>query len=514
MSKIDVHICCTSDVHGRMIPPDNKLNQYNSLSKVSSYLKEVRDKYSYSILIDNGDSIQGTPMVYYFSKFMSSREVHPYLLALDDLGYDVMVIGNHEFNYGVENLIKIMNTSPIPWLSANVVNRDTGEYFAIPYMIKEFNSLKVGIVGLTTRVPMWADPNKLSNYEISNELQEAKKCIRFLRPKVHIIIVSYHGGLTDEKNIIDPIENQGQKLIEEIDGIDVMITGHQHQQFIKKINKTLVIQPGAHAHTVGEIVLNIDKNPEQDWRINKFSARLVSMSDYHSDERFIERYLPYQHKADRWLNEKLCQSDDPLIIKDVFKDICTQENEWIEWLHLVQMNVSQVDISATTFSNPDFKGVNNYFLTRKDILDFFPYPDQLCIVSMTGEQIIDSLEISASFFSTYPESATINKDWLYPHALIYQYVMWEGLDYVIDVKQPIGHRVLQCTYHGQSLHLERSYKVVMPYFIARVASKFKFLHDSPILYVFKKEIPDLLMEDLMKRKRWDVFVNNNWKILL
>ncbi|HAQ07165.1 MAG TPA: bifunctional metallophosphatase/5'-nucleotidase, partial [Bacillus bacterium] len=155
----------TSDMHGNIFPINYGNNEETSsgFAKISSLLKRELCLSSFTLVIDNGDVLQGTPLTYHYARYLNEKE-NPLISCLNHLEYDAAVIGNHEFNYGKGLLEKAISQSNFPWLSANILDSKSKQpAFGRPYIIKEFNNgLRVAVLGVTTHyIPNWENPTHI-----------------------------------------------------------------------------------------------------------------------------------------------------------------------------------------------------------------------------------------------------------------------------------------------------------------------------------------------------------------
>ncbi len=289
MEKIDLIILETSDVHGNIFPINYGNNQYSDvgLSKVASIIKKERANNPHVLLVENGDLIQGTPLTYHYARINSNRP-NPMIVLANELNYDAAVFGNHEFNYGKGVLAAAVKEANYPWLSANIVSIETGEpYFGKPYIVKEVEGVKVAILGITTQyIPNWEQPQHIEGMRFEDAVLTAKKWVKIVKSeeKVDIVVVSYHGGFERDLETGEPTEtltgeNQGYQLCMEVDGIDVLLTGHQHRQIAgNMINGVIVVQPGNMGIAVGKVTLQLEK-VEKGWKCVQKSSELLSVKN-------------------------------------------------------------------------------------------------------------------------------------------------------------------------------------------------------------------------------------------
>ena len=270
MKKIT--ILQTSDIHGSVYPINYGNNEKANvgLGKIASIIQQERLLDDQLMLIDNGDLIQGTPLTYYSVQYLQ-HEQNPMVRILNYLSYDAAVIGNHEFNYGMSVLNQAVHESNFPWLSANIVDAKSKEpYFGLPYMIKEIDSVKIAILGVTTHyIPNWENEQNIAGLAFQDALQETKKWVAYIKEQENpdVLIVSYHGGFERDMETGEPTENltgenQGYAICQEVEGIDVLLTGHQHRSLTGNINGVEIVQPSNNGQMIGKIVLTLNEENE------------------------------------------------------------------------------------------------------------------------------------------------------------------------------------------------------------------------------------------------------------
>src|ERR1700674_5599099 len=189
--RAHVVILGTTDMHGRIFPIDYYTNKYDNvgIAKVATLVKEARKNDPDLLLVDSGDTIQGTPLEYFHNK-RNNTPPDPMMLAMNTLHYDSMAVGNHEYNFGLKVLEKARSEAKFPWLSANSYNKGTQTTHYTPYIVKEANGVRVGILGLTTPgIPNWENTPNYAGLEFHEPLLEAKKWVPILRGKERADVV-------------------------------------------------------------------------------------------------------------------------------------------------------------------------------------------------------------------------------------------------------------------------------------------------------------------------------------
>src|SRR6266403_87253 len=193
-ARAHVVILGTTDMHGRVFPIDYYTNKYDNvgIAKVATLVKEARKNDPDLLLVDSGDTIQGTPLEYFHNK-KNNTPPDPMMLAMNALHYDSMTVGNHEYNFGLKVLEKARSEAKFPWLSANTYNTGTAATHYQPYIVKEIGGVRVGVLGLTTPgIPNWENVPNYAGLEFHETVSEARKWVAVLRnsEKVDLVVIA------------------------------------------------------------------------------------------------------------------------------------------------------------------------------------------------------------------------------------------------------------------------------------------------------------------------------------
>lgn len=521
--KIDLTILATSDLHGNVLPHNYGNNRMNEigLAKVGTLIQKEQNHNEHTILIDNGDLIQGTPLVYYHANF-ENHSPNPMINLLNLLKYDVGVFGNHEFNFGKDYLKKAIDESKFPWLSANILNESTGKPFGgKPYLIKEIGpGIKVGILGLTTHyIPKWEKPEHISDLTFTEAINTAKKWVNVLRTveKVDLLIVAYHGGFERELSSGEPTEqltgeNQAYRICTEIEGVDVLITGHQHRSIAGSLlNGVAIVQPGSQGSALGKVQITL-KHTETDWKVINKSSALLSVNSVEPDSNIMSVIAPLERKTQQWLNKPVGKIKGEMRVKDPM-DIRIQDNPLIEFFNKVQMDATNADISCTSLFNNESPGLPE-LVTMRDIVANYIYPNTLKVIRLSGQDIKDALEKSASYFDQFDgDSIKVNPEFVTPKPKHYDYDMWEGIEYIINVSRPIGKRITKLNYKDLPIDLNEKYNVVMNNYRASGGGDFTMFRNKPVILEVQVDVSELIAEYIKENGIVESIINNNWKVI-
>ncbi|MED4463577.1 bifunctional metallophosphatase/5'-nucleotidase [Metabacillus fastidiosus] len=520
MNTIKLSILQTSDIHGHILPKNYRSQEelHLGLGKLSSIIKKEREMNEHVLLIDNGDLIQGTPLTYHFSK-KSNEKINPMIKVLNELKYDAAVIGNHEFNYGRHVLNEAVLQSTFPWLSANIISCESNEpLLGKPYMVKSFEGVKIAVLGVTTHyIPNWEDPLNIKGLRFEDALETTKQWVDFIKEKEKpdVMIVSYHGGFERDIETGEPTEqltgeNQAYEICYKVPGIDVLLTGHQHRKISGQLNGVTIVQPSFNGQVIAKI--DIILNKENGIKISTKSASLLTMENVKTDQSIVELIRQYEEETIEWLNMPIGEVDGNMEIEDVF-ELRLKEHPLIEFINKVQMDIAGVSISNTALFHNESPGLPKY-ITMRDIVANYIYPNTLKVICVTGLDIKLALERSATYFDLDEHGAiVVNPRFSIPKPQHYNYDMWEGIEYILDISKPFGERVTKLMYNGKSLGLQLEYDVVMNNYRAGGGGDYDMYKGKQVVKEIQIDMTELLANYINEHKTIKAEVNHNWKVI-
>ncbi|MGX6961719.1 bifunctional metallophosphatase/5'-nucleotidase [Vagococcus xieshaowenii] len=508
----------TSDLHGYIYPTDysNKKDLPLGAAKAFAKLKEQREQADGPvIMIENGDFIQGSPLSYYLAKEHNTSQELSNLINLMD--YDVQIIGNHEFNYGMDYLNEFINHCHAPILAANILNEKGQPYFGKAYEIIEKQGIEIAILGLTTQyVPHWENPETLKGLTFESVVETAKKYIPILKQQADIIVVSYHGGFEKDLatgNATEALtgENEGYQLLQEVDGIDALFTGHQHRIIATKVNGIPVVQPGYRGSHIGEIQLTVEKT-NNTVTITESSARIHSLDKVEADSQIISAIEPAESALEDWLDQQLGTVEGDMRIIDPMQ-ARLKEHPYIEFIHHVQQFASGVKISGTALFNNEGKGFDQS-ITMRDIITNYIYPNTLAVIKITGKELRAALEQTANYLAVQDGEIIFNPDYIHPKPQYYNYDMYEGIDYTIDMKQPSGQRITELLFENQPITDDQELEVVTNHYRAIGGGNYHMFHVDKIIKEIQVDMTELIADYLKKHPVIKAEVDHNFRVVL
>lgn len=496
---MNVTILSTSDVHGYFMADDFRrplLNEGLGLTRAATAMKMLRAKTTQDtalVTIENGDFIQGSPLTDFIQKDRPEA-ASLYHQLTQQLKYDIRVLGNHEFNYGRIYLEEQLAQDPL-LVNANILDTGTGQPFiGKPYRIIERQGLKIGVIGVTTSyIPHWEQPNHIVGLTFADPVEITQRYIKEIRSQVDVLVVAYHGGFARDLKTgvaIEPLtgENQGYELLQ-LDGIDALVTGHQHRQIAQVVNHIPTTQPGYRADHLGVIELKLD----QDHQVTGQSARLLTTKEFKKNYFVDQLVKPTQAAANQWLDQVVGRVGDNMGIDQPFL-ARVKGHPFLSLVNQAQMAAGHTKIAATALFNDEVRGLHDQ-VTRRDIMTNYIYPNTLVVEKLTGQDIKDALEINAEYFQVDGDGElVVNPHYLEPKLQHYNYDVWTGIDYTFDYRQPVGQRVVNLTFQGQPLDLEQHYEVAMNNYRANGAGGFPMYRLDKVVREIQRETPSLISD--------------------
>lgn len=480
----------TSDVHGYLFPTDYIKENSQPLGLMNVAANYQKDNNT--IIIDGGDMYQGSPLVQYLQK---NNDIDAVTIAMNMAGYDYVTLGNHDFNFGYDELKKHLENLNATVIAENVVDNDGKTIY--PAQIKVLgNGTKVGIIGLVTDyINVWEDPAHLKDIKIESPLIKAAVTIAKLRETVDIVIGVYHGGyernLKTGKVISHSTENIAWQLTDELD-IDVLLTGHQHGDVQPQlVNNVLTLQMPNQAQSYAEINgVEVDGQ----WQITAKTNSAGSTSRVDIKDKL----QPLQTKVEAWLDQPIAKLDQAIESKSSLY-LAQHGNEILQWIAHVQLLTSQADITLVSLNNNPSNLPQNVTLRR--ILQNYPFDNTLVTKRVTGKDLKLSLEHTAEYFTIQEGQLAVNPDWLAPKVEHYNYDLAFGIDYEFEISRPVGQRVTRLRYQGEHIKDHDVFTIAMNNYRAVGGGNYTEYGQSEALIVGDQSVQDMLMTYFKNNKQ-------------
>lgn len=505
-------IIATSDTHGNVWGwsyEDGKESTSGSLAQVSSYVKSLRDAGENVILVDNGDTIQGTIM----SDDLANKnpdDPHPVIAAMNYMGYDAMGLGNHEFNWGITSMKKIMDQAEFPVLCSNI--RDgKGELVAKDgaWTMVEKAGIKVAIIAADTpHIQKWdGGKDGIDELQIVSLAEGVEAAMKEIGDSADVVMVVAHAGPTSEYS-----ESDAANSILNIEGVDLLQCGHSHSTYI---NNDGPIPVGEVKNGAGE-VLKYTVTLDKDKKITSATVETVSVKDQAPDEgvRAVEAVKTVHEKAVEYVSGNvLGHASAKFQPEDEIKGIPQgklEDTAVMDLINDVQLKYAQADVSAAALFK-DTSDLPEGELNYGNIFDIYKYDNTLYRVNVTGAQLKEYMEWSVSHYNTWTEgdiNISFNKS--IPG---YRYDMFAGVDYEIDLSKPAGERIVNVIYKGEPLKDDEQLKLAVNNYRFSSAVKAMVGGDEAKEWESSQSIRDMLVEYLAENDPLVPAVDNNWKIV-
>src|SRR5215211_2251345 len=517
--RVQITILGTTDLHGNIDPIDYYTNKADNrgLAKVATLIKRVRREHPNVLLIDSGDTIQGTPLESFHGR-KNNQPPDPMMLVMNSLNYDAMTVGNHEYNFGLKVLEKARGEANFPWLSANTYDKAKQQPHYKPYIVKEVAGVKIGILGLTTPgVPNWDNPPNYAGLEFHEPLSEARKWVPMLREKerVDVVVIAMHMGLGEDLRTGDASpgqvlhENEAILIAKEVPGVDVIFMGHTHRDVPSLyINGVLLTQANHWGRHLARADLYLQK-AGSGWRMYAKSARTIPSDDrVEPDPEVVKLAEPYDRETQDWLSRVIGESSEELTAREArFRDTAI-----LDLIQKVQMDAGKADVSMVASFNTEARIAKGPVSVR-DIAGLYVYENTLAVLEVTGQQLKNAMEHSAKYYKPYVAGTPL-RDLINDKIPAYNFDIAEGVTYDLDISKPIGQRIQNLRFHGQPLSLTRKLRLATNNYRVNGGGGYDMYKSAPVVYRSSEEIRELIIDWLEKNKTVPTSPNNNWRIIL
>lgn len=480
--KKQLTIYYTSDVHGYFSPID-----YASGNEIPSGLANCIsnfEKDGNTLIIDGGDTLQGSPFTYYlYNKRRDDGCLPAEIMNIG--GYDFVTLGNHDFNYGKEELEKYISALDARCLCANIAGIRGVEKTAI---VTLQNGLRVGLTGVTTHyVKLWEKPENLAGIAVTDAFTAAKEAYDQLKAaKADITVCIYHGGFERDvktgKVLSDTDENQGWRICEEL-GFDILLAGHQHTAAENvRINGTYTCQPPDKARQYIKMDVTVDGQITAEQHL--MDAGSVTQA------KAKALLIPAEKQAAAWFDTPVGHLDTPLLPSRHI-EMAANGSLIANFFNQVQLEASGADISATSLGN-SVKGLGKD-VTIRDIVSTYVFPNTLKTVEVCREQLKKALERSAEYFVLENGGLAVSECFLKPIEQHFNYDYISGVEVTEDIRRPIGDRVVSIKYRGKELPEGKRLTLCLNNYRATGAGGYDVYRECPLIREQPTEIAELII---------------------
>ncbi|MEC5200460.1 2',3'-cyclic-nucleotide 2'-phosphodiesterase/3'-nucleotidase [Arthrobacter sp. PL16] len=547
---VSITVMGTSDLHGYIENWDYFTNaEYDDaahndvgLAKISTLVNQVRaDRGEEStLLIDNGDTIQGTSLTDYYANVEpvdETGETHPMAAAMNALGYDATTLGNHEFNYGIPLLRTYEEQLGFPLLGANVKDAATGEDAFTPYVIRTVKlkgekPIRVGILGLTTPgSAIWDKNNVEGDLEFLDMVEQARKYVPEMKSAgADVVVVSSHAGPSGTSSYGGglPVENASTLIAEQVPGIDAILAGHEHQEIPERFvtnqqtgEQVLLTEPKNWGMRLSVMDFELTRVRGQ-WDVTSANSELLNTNTVPADPK-ISAIAAEQHRTTvDYVNTAIGTATQTMSAAESR----IRDTAVMDFVNSVQAGAVDRALEGTPNADLPVLSIVAPFnraavipqgpVTIRDMAGLYVFPNTLFGVELTGAQVKDYLEYSAKYFNQTAPGAPVDPATLTNAAGTpdYNYDMMSGVSYDIDISKPAGQRIVNLSYAGAPVDPTQRFAVATNNYRQSGGGNFPHIATAPVLVNQTTEIRQLLIDYLIAEGTIDpaTFFEENWKL--
>ena len=475
---VSLKIVHTSDVHGSFFMRDYVNNHAvrGSLSRVYAYVQSLRKAYGDRLLLmDGGDILQGSPVVYY-SNFVASSGKNLAAEIMNYMAYDVGAMGNHDIETGHAVYDRWTAACRFPVLGANVIDRARGGCYLPPYCKLERCGVKVAVMGMTTpAVPNWLPPALWDGLEFEDMVSCAKRWVPLIREKEQpdVLVGLFHSG--KEGGIVTPdyAENAALDVAREVAGFDVVCYGHDHMKNCETVKgpdgkEVLCLAPSSMAVVVGEVDIDVETGREGN-RVVSVKGKITDLSYYKGEEsKYMQRYFSrYIRNTEYYVGQKIGRFVHTIESQDAYFG----PSAFVDIVHRAQLETTgaQVSFAAPVSFAASIKEGD---VCVRDVFNLYRYDDVLYTMRLTGQEIKDMLEMSYGLWTAQmktPDDHVMLLDYVLDEGrrlgfkhLAYNFDSAAGICYTVDVTKPYGEKIrVTGMADGSTFGFETWYTVVV-----------------------------------------------------
>lgn len=542
----------TTDLHGNVLNWDYFTDaefddaDHNDvgLAKISTMVREIREERGHrnTLLIDAGDTIQGTQLSYYYAKVDPITErrgpVHPMARAMNTIGYDAAALGNHEFNYGIEVLRKFEEQCRFPLLGANALDAKSLRPAFAPYVIKRMRTpfgrdVRVAVLGLTNPgVAIWDKVNVQGRMVFPGLVEQAAKWVPKLRSMgADVVLVSAHSGTSGTSSWGDQlpyVENAAAQVAEEVPGIDAILVGHAHQEIAEYVveNKesgqpVVLSEPlkWGQRLTLFDIEVVWERGR---WVVERVASEVRNSNTAEEDPRIVRLLAEEHRKVVAYVNQVIGTSVTEMSAAEgPVKDVPI-----IDLINHVQTETVRAGLAGGAYAELPVVSQASCFsrtarmpageVTIKDAAGLYPFENTLEARVLTGAQLKEYLEFSARYYVRTVPGAPVD-----PAALTnadgipdYNYDALSGVTYEVDVAQPVGSRIVGLAFEGEPVAAEARFVLAVNNYRASGGGAFPHVASAEQVWADPEEIRNTIIEWVREKGTVDPaeFASVGWRL--
>lgn len=564
---VDVRILATTDLHTNLVNYDyyqDKPVETLGLAKTAVLIEKAKKENPNVLLVDNGDTIQGTPLGTYKAIVdpVEKGEQHPMYAALQALGFEAGTLGNHEFNYGLDYLNRVIETAGLPIVNANVLDPATGKFIYQPYKIIEktftdtqgrLTTVKIGVTGIVPpQILNWDKANLEGKVVVRDSVEAIRDIIPEMRKAgADITLVLSHSGIGDDKYEKGE-ENEGYQIAS-LPGVDAVVTGHSHAEFPSgngsgfyekypgvdgvngKINGTPVTMAGKYGDHLGVIDLKLNYTDGK-WKVtdSKGSIRKVDTKSNVADKRVIDIAKESHEGTINYVRQQVGTTTAPitsyfaLVKDDPSVQIVNNAQLWYAKQELAGTPEANLPIlsaaapfkAGTRGDATAYTDIPAGAIAIKNVADLYLYDNVTAILKVNGAQLKEWLEMSAGQFNTIDPNNSQPQNLVNTNYRTYNFDVIDGVTYEFDITQPNKYdregklanpnasRVRNLKYQGKEIDPNQEFIVVTNNY--RSNGNFPGVREASLNRLLNLENRQAIINYILAVKNINPSADQNW----
>jgi 2',3'-cyclic-nucleotide 2'-phosphodiesterase/3'-nucleotidase len=563
-TPVKLTIMGTTDLHGSVFnwnyftnaEYDDSVHNDIGLAKVATLVEAVRSQRGrdHTLMIDAGDTIQGTPLAYYFARIapITDGNVHPMAAAMNHIGYDAAALGNHEFNYGIPLLRTFADQLDFPLLGANALDARTGLPAFRPYVIKTVRvkgeqPIKVGILGLTNPgIAIWDKANVEGRMTFPGLVEQAKIWVPRMRASgVDVVVVAAHSGAPEKPSsssygdALPYPENASILVAQQVPGIDAILVGHAHQEIAERKvpneatgREVVLTEPLRWGMRLSLIDLSLVKAHGR-WVVQSVGSSVLNSNTVPEDPKVVKLLRADHDKVVTYVNSVIGSSTTAMSCATArYEDTAA-----LDFINLVQAQAVRTAIAGTAEEALPMLSIAAPFnreaaipagqVSVRDVAGLYIFDNTLLGIVFTGAEVKAYLEKSAFYFKKVtgpgpfpPDSLTNAITGTAPTGTPdYNYDVMGGLDaplaYDIDVAQDPGSRIVHLTYDGVAIDPAARFVIAINNYRQSGGGGFPGVLTAPVVHNAQLEIRQLIIDWVTSQGTIDppAFASPDWKLV-
>jgi 2',3'-cyclic-nucleotide 2'-phosphodiesterase/3'-nucleotidase len=515
-ARVVVTILETTDLHGHLLPWDYQRAQPSDdgLARVATRVAAIRREAPNVLLLDAGDTIQGTPLEFLHARD-ASKGPDPMAEAMSALKYDAMSVGNHEFNFGLAVLRKAQKESSFPWLSANTRNAADGSAAFPEYLVKTVAGVRIGILGLTTpNIPNWEPARNRPGLRWEDPVDAAARLVPVLRgkEKCDFVVALIHSGPevdlktgapdgTDDENRVAALSR--------VPGIDLLLTGHTHRRIpLTRLNGVPMIQPGRWGDVLARVDVTFETAGGAPKVADVSAALLPSDSSVATDSVIAAIAAPHDAVARAYMDETVAVADEDF----PGARARLEDTALLDFVNDTMRDATGADLAMTSLLPGRFEGFRKGPIKVRNVYTLYPYENQLVEIEVDGATLKACLEHAAEFYGSaaWEDGKLVlkPKDGMIP----YNFDVVQGATYRIDPTAPVGSRIKDLAFKSRPVLLTDRFTLAVNAYRAQGSGGYRALKGAKVVKEVPDEIRELLIEKLRNLGHVRPQTDHNWVV--